>query len=61
MVSLDNEEYNEAYNDMRLEILVFRDELKYTLTETINYLSKVCDSDIITEIYNNNTICLVQG
>jgi hypothetical protein len=40
-------------DNIETEILIFRDELKYSLSDTIQYFNKICDSDIITEIYNS--------
>jgi len=41
------------------DILVFRDELKYTLDETINELKFLCSIEEIKQVYLNNQIRLV--
>jgi hypothetical protein len=41
------------------DILIFRDDLKYTLDETIEILKNVCDVDKIKHVYENNRIRLI--
>jgi hypothetical protein len=51
--------FDKEYNVITDNIIIFRDNLNYTLDEVVNILKNVCDEEIIIEIYNDKKIAII--
>ncbi len=52
--------YDNEYNNIINEVLIFRDDLNYKLDDVIHILHPFCDVEIITEIFNNSNNVLIK-
>jgi len=52
--------YDNEYNNIINEVLIFRDDLNYKLDDVINILHPFCYVEIITEIFNNSNNVLIK-
>ena len=46
--------FDNEYNEIVDEIIIFRDELNYNLDDIIIFFKNICDKEIIETIYKNN-------
>ena len=46
--------FDNEYNEIVDEIIIFRDDLNYNLDDIIIFFKNICDKEIIETIYKNN-------